>query len=76
MPMPTLVLSAGNQQREAGTGQSAERGMIIDFSGPKPNCIDIKGHLGLGFWYEPNLATMLMKTNGLFYAKPSCDWKT
>jgi len=43
-------------------GQSAEGGMIIYFAGSRPNRVDIKGHLGLSFWYEPNLVAMLKKT--------------
>jgi len=45
--------------------------MIIDFTGPNPSFIDIKGHLGLGFKDRTHLATMLLKTDGLVHVKPS-----
>jgi len=32
--------------------QQKEKSSLI-LHGPNPNFIDIKGHLGLGFWTEP-----------------------
>jgi len=40
--------------------------MITDFTGANPIFIDNKRHLGLGFWTEPNQATMLMKKRAQF----------
>ncbi|HMD99833.1 MAG TPA: hypothetical protein VKM93_21205 [Terriglobia bacterium] len=54
-----------------GNGSYSKGEMIIDFTGPNPSFIDIKGHLGLGFKDRTHLATMLLKTDGLVHVKPS-----